>query len=149
MLEIFYQFFLAHFCLRLIRARGLRNDAAESTAPHGLRYAKERGNCRRRKGDTGARIHFTVDRSSPHHTTPRIRVRLDQPRSCAFSVFKYSKEEEDPQEVVEDLAIPSPLALKGYWAALLFFPAFFIRYSVARSSCHFSSFGILHPRVIF
>lgn len=52
---------------------------------------------------------------------------------------------------MEDLAIPSPLALNGYWAALLFSCVLFfiIRYFVARSSCLSAQWDLLPKGYFF
>ncbi|KAK1705525.1 hypothetical protein BDP67DRAFT_190554 [Colletotrichum lupini] len=124
----FYQcfFLLAYFYLRLFEPAGSGTMRQSRRRLMAVRYAWERGKLQEEEGGQG-RGFTSLSIAQPHTTQPPGYGPgwwLDQPHSCPFSVFKCLKEEEDLQEVMEDLAIPSPLALNGYWAALLLFSAF-------------------------
>lgn len=81
--------FLAYFfCLRPFDPAGSGMMWPSQRRLMVLRYAQEGGIAGGERG-TRARIHFTVDRSTPHHTTPRIWARLVAGPATFLCIFGF------------------------------------------------------------
>ncbi|KAI3544774.1 hypothetical protein CABS03_00468 [Colletotrichum abscissum] len=102
---------------------------------------------------TRARIHFIVDRSTPHHTTPRIRAWLVAGPTTFLSIFGFQMFERGRRSPRGHGGPGDTLTLgveRILGCTLVFCLLFFIIcYFVARSSCCFRPLGISTKRVLF